>query len=66
MAKLRPGGRACLCRGCNSHFLGDAAFTRHRIGPWEDRRCLTLAERVEQGWHESEHGYWVPPKKKAA
>jgi hypothetical protein len=28
------------CRSCGGHFSSTSAFDRHRVGPWDDRRCL--------------------------
>lgn len=34
----------CQCGGCNRFFSGMGAFDAHRIGPSQQRRCMTEEE----------------------
>ena len=58
--------RAGHCRGgayggCCVSFATMAGFDAHRTGPYDDRRCLALEERIAAGWHTDERGYWRSP-----
>lgn len=46
---LRPGSNVCQCAACGEYFLSVSGFDRHRVGPPEDRRCLSNAEMRRKG-----------------
>ena len=57
------------CRSCHLHFVSDSGFARHRTGPDDARRCMTVDELAKpRGKREKptlvpivRHGaaYWV-------
>ncbi len=57
--RLRPGSRVCACGGCNEFFGSDSAFQLHRVGDWDDRRCLTVEEMRARGLELNGRGYWT-------
>lgn len=43
--KLKIGGNArCRCSVCGEVFGGLKAFDAHRIGDWDNRRCIDMSE----------------------
>jgi hypothetical protein len=64
------------CSGCGLDFGSTHAFDKHRIGkhaytsteglrmdpPKEDgRRCLSVIEMLDGGWHQDARGRWRTP-----
>lgn len=37
------------CGGCGKYFSGNSLFEQHRIGPMEERRCMTTEEMMAAG-----------------
>lgn len=50
------GGGHCRS-GCHRTFTSDAAASKHRVGPYDDRRCLDVT--TTEGWRETPRG-WTP------
>lgn len=50
---------ACQCGGCRRYFSSVYAFDKHRVGPADERRCLTKEEIIEAGMAVNERGLWV-------
>lgn len=50
---LAAGNARCKCGACGEYFNSVAAFDKHRIGEWTDRKCdVSKLEKNAQG-------YWV-------
>jgi hypothetical protein len=58
----------CSCRACGELFNSEAAFDRHRTGPFRqlreppnapDRRCLSGDEMLAKGMARNARGRWV-------
>lgn len=49
--------------GCCQNFASDAAFDKHRTGPYDgNRRCLTVEELTAKGWAKTgPHDSWRTP-----
>ena len=47
------------CRGCNAYFNSTDAFSKHRTGPHDSRRCLTDAEMLGKGMVKNAAGFWI-------
>jgi hypothetical protein len=64
-------GSRCQCPACGEYFASVAAFDRHRVGAFakegrpNTRRCLAVAEMLEQEWPKTEKGFWLRPSAKA-
>jgi hypothetical protein len=56
----------CLCRACNQTFRRLSTFDIHRVGPWTDRRCLSVAEMLARGFSQDSLGYWRQAARKVA
>ena len=63
----------CQCGGCGDYFGSERAFDRHRVGDYAEpgqwqgaRRCMTLAEMIEAGWHRSARGFLLQPDPRRA
>lgn len=60
----------CKCTHCGEHFTTLRGFDRHRKGSFRDRgahrRCLTVDEMQERGWHLNPQGFWVAEKRRRA
>ena len=56
---LAHGSRRCQCAACGRYFKSDAGFDRHRVGPVEQRRCLTPGEMRRRGMAENAQGLWI-------
>lgn len=63
VAILRPGSRSCLCRACGAAFQSVRAFEAHRVGPWDERRCLTTPRMAERGLQLDPRGFWRWPQR---
>jgi len=46
-------------------FGSTYAFDKHRVGSWEDRRCLAIPALSELGWKQDSRGFWRTPRKGA-
>jgi len=57
--KLPPGTRLCRCSVCRLYFNSVKPFDMHRVGPWEQRRCLSEDEMRELGMTLNRKGYWI-------
>ena len=57
--KLRPGTNHCLCRACGSYFGGVWGFEQHRVGPSNDRSCLSPSAMRDGGLVLNSKGYWI-------
>ncbi len=58
---LGVGSSTCLCRSCGLTFTRVSSFDGHRIGPWEDRCCLSVADLQAAGWAQNSTGRWHRP-----
>ena len=60
-------GKRCECGACGLFFTSVTSFDEHRVGPVEDRRCLTPAELIEKGLVLRDDHFWgSPPMDEAA
>ena len=61
--KLPLGTNRCLCASCGHYFGGVRAFELHRVGPADDRSCLSprrVSDRQKQPVLQlNKHDYWV-------
>lgn len=57
--KSALGGQRCLCRTCGERFNSLSAFDRHRIGAFDDRRCLTPGEMRARRMMLNTRGFWI-------
>jgi len=61
----RLKGKRCVCNGCGLLFNSEAAFNKHRVGPFaaiteaNTRRCLSQAEMRSTGMTTNDAGFWV-------
>jgi hypothetical protein len=53
----------CACAACGARFWRLSGFTRHRVGPWLNRACLTPEEMVERGFTQDSTLRWRGPQK---
>jgi len=72
-APIRVGQRAQHCTGwvgpgstgdpCHQTFSGTSLGDAHRVGDITDgtRRCLSVEEMADRGWHRSDNGVWHWP-----
>jgi hypothetical protein len=51
-------GNNCQCRACGLLFRAVSSFDLHRVGPYEDRRCLTALQLSDKGWAMDSGGFW--------
>lgn len=58
-------GDRCRCGDCGLHFGSTYAFDRHRVGPWEERRCLAAPALSQKGWRQDDRGFWRTPGREA-
>jgi hypothetical protein len=58
---MRLTGQRNECPVCRELFNSNAAFTKHRVGSYEDdtRRCRTPLEMKERGMTVNRAGYWI-------
>lgn len=56
-------GNRCECGACGLRFGSLYAFDHHRVGGWEDRRCLPNTALSELGWKQDSRGFWRTPRK---
>lgn len=56
-------GCRCQCPTCGEFFGNVRGFDRHRIGTVgePDRRCLSAAEMICNGWHRNARGFLLTP-----
>jgi hypothetical protein len=53
------GTRIQHCPVCHIDLGGTSIGDAHRVGPFPDgRRCLSVEEMDEKGWHQDERGVW--------
>lgn len=57
--KLKFHRNMCRCPSCGKHFNSVSAFEKHRIGPPENRRCLTRLEMENAGMSVNKRDYWI-------
>ena len=55
---LKIGTALSQCGGCGLRFTGIGPFDRHRVGPQDARRCLTVEQMIALGMRRNEGGYW--------
>ncbi len=49
--RVYPGGeRGGHCTACHESFSSDVMFDRHRVGKWDQRRCLSTTEMEDKGF----------------
>lgn len=58
---LRIGTKTQMCVRCGAYFTTESNGDRHRVGPWEARRCLTPEEMTEAGLVLNGKGIWQQP-----
>ena len=56
--KLPIGTNRCRCSSCKEYFGGVRAFEIHRVGPPEERTCLSRSGMREAGLSQDANGYW--------
>jgi hypothetical protein len=59
----RLTGNTCFCTVCGEYFKSDRAFTRHRVGDPDTRRCLTERELIKKGFGRDQKGRWLESPK---
>lgn len=59
--KLLKGDRN-QCTICNQYFNSTRAFEKHRVGKYNDRRCLTAEEMLAKGMSLNAAGFWIGTK----
>ncbi|MCC6170659.1 MAG: hypothetical protein IT481_01390 [Gammaproteobacteria bacterium] len=59
----RLTGARCRCGGCGERLNSITAFDRHRVGPFEARRCLSPEEMLARGWLVNSAGFWITSAK---
>ncbi|ADC45141.1 hypothetical protein Rmet_6534 [Cupriavidus metallidurans CH34] len=57
--KLHLTGDRNQCPTCRLYFNSTSAFDKHRVGTWDDRRCLTVPEMEALGMAINKAGFWV-------
>ena len=65
------GATKCECRGapykgCGLLFASEKAFDEHRIGAYDNRRCLTVIEMLQAGMRLTGMDLWAMPKQAVA
>jgi hypothetical protein len=50
------------CPTCFTVFNSTAAFDKHRVGPFTDRKCLSDDEMLAKGMGPNKYGRWVSEK----
>jgi hypothetical protein len=60
MPEHRRGSQACECGACGQWFGGLTGFDMHRVGDYDNRRCLTPKEIVARGYVIRD-GMWRKP-----
>lgn len=51
----KPNGNQAHCGACHETFSGITAFDHHRIGPVDERTCVTP---TDCGMHLNAYGVW--------
>lgn len=61
-------GCRCQCPTCGDYFGNVRGFDRHRIGTvgTGDRRCLSDAEMMADGWQRNARGFLLTPDARRA
>lgn len=57
--KLPVGTQYCQCPACREYFASDYAFSWHRRGDDDHRKCLSPREMTAKGMARNTTGYWV-------
>lgn len=57
--KLPNKTNYCKCTLCGEYFNSPAGFDKHRVGGWNDRRCLSEIEMREINMDKNKKGYWL-------
>jgi hypothetical protein len=57
--RLTHGSNLCECPTCGEQFLAPHGFDKHRVGPMDQRRCLTPDEMARRGLRRNERDWWV-------
>jgi hypothetical protein len=52
-------GNRCQCPACGECFNSVFGFDRHRVGGWDNRRCLSIAAMLDKGFSRASSGFWI-------
>ena len=47
------------CPTCSEYFNSSRSFEKHRIGPFNDRKCMTKDEMTGKGMSKNRKGFWI-------
>lgn len=56
---MKLTGNRNQCQVCKQYFNSSNAFTKHRTGDFNNRRCRTPDEMRAMGMVLPDHGFWV-------